>query len=619
MCQLRTELHTQVLPAVSRPARYLGNEYNSIRKDWAEVPLKMALAFPDVYDVGMGHLGLKILYHIINQREDALAERVFAPWTDMEEELVQRGLPLFSLESCRPLGDFHLIGFTLQYELSYSNILNMLHLAGIPPLARDRDDSHPIIIAGGPCAYNPEPLADFIDLFAIGEGEFLIDELLDLALGLLHSDRVPRDEYLLEAARRIRGIYVPAFYDVEYHADGRVAKIRPNRTGIPPRVRKQVVEDLDAAPYPDAFVVPYIDAIHDRATLEVFRGCTRGCRFCQAGMIYRPVRERQAATLHRQAEELIKNTGYEELALSSLSTGDYTCIEDLAADLMGRYRDQGVALSLPSLRVDSFKGELAEEIRKMRKTSLTFAPEAGTQRLRDVVNKNITEEDLLRGVEAAFAAGWDGVKLYFMLGLPTETEEDVVGIIELANKVLEAARRHRKGPRLKLSLSVSSFVPKSHTPFQWEPQAAMDVLEERQRLLTQGITRRRIELSWHDVRTSFLEAVFARGDRRLGRVLAKAAAAGCRFDGWSEHFSFDKWSQAFAECDLDPTFYAKRRRDYEEVLPWSHIDAGVTKGFLMREHKRALKGQLTGDCRVEECPGCGVCTRLGVAKRIVGD
>ena len=607
------------LPAVSRPARYLGNEYNSIRKDWAKVPLKMALAFPDVYDVGMGHLGLKILYHIVNQRQDALAERVFAPWTDMEEQLIRRDLPLFSLESHRPLRDFHLIGFTLQYELSYSNILNMLHLAGIPPRARDRDEGHPIIIAGGPCAYNPEPLADFIDLFAIGEGEYVIDELIDLALGLLHRGRLPREEFLLEAARKIQGIYVPAFYDVEYHPDGRVASISPNREGVPPRVRKQVVPDLDRAPYPDAFVVPYIDAIHDRATLEVFRGCTRGCRFCQAGMIYRPVREREASTLLRQADELIRNTGYEELALSSLSTGDYTCIEDLAADLMSRYRDQGIALSLPSLRVDSFKGELAEEIRKMRKTNLTFAPEAGTQRLRDVINKNITEEDLLRGVEEAFAAGWDSVKLYFMLGLPTETEEDVLGIIDLANKVLDVARRHRQGPRVKVSVSVSSFVPKSHTPFQWEPQASMEVLEERQRLLTQGIKGRRIQLSWHDVRTSFLEGVFARGDRRVGRALARAVELGCRFDGWSEHFSFPKWTQAFQECGLDPTFYANRRREYEEVLPWSHIDAGVTKGFLMREHKRALEGQPTGDCRVEECPGCGVCTRLGVANRIVGD
>jgi len=616
---LQTELYTQVLPAVSRPARYLGNEYNSIRKDWAKVPLKMALAFPDVYDVGMGHLGLKILYHIVNRRGDALAERVFAPWTDMEEQLTQRGLPLFSLESHRPLRDFHLIGFTLQYELSYSNILNMLHLAGIPPLARDRDEGHPIIIAGGPCAYNPEPLADFIDLFAIGDGEYLIGELIDLALGLLRGERLPREEFLLEAARRIQGVYVPAFYDVDYHPDGRVARITPNREGVPPRVRKQVVEDLDSAPYPDAFVVPYIDAIHDRATLEVFRGCTRGCRFCQAGMVYRPIREREASTLLRQGEELIKSTGYEELALSSLSTGDYTCIEDLAADLMGRFRDQGIALSLPSLRVDSFKGELAEEIRKMRKTSLTFAPEAGTQRLRNVINKNITEEDLLRGVEAAFAAGWDSVKLYFMLGLPTETEEDVLGIIDLANKVLDVARRQRQGPRVKISISVSSFVPKSHTPFQWEPQATMDLLEERQRLLTQGIRTRRIQLSWHDVKTSFLEGVFARGDRRLGRALARAVELGCRFDGWSEHFSFPKWSQAFMECGLDPAFYANRRRDYEEVLPWSHIDAGVTKGFLMREHRRALKGEPTGDCRVGDCSGCGVCNRLGVANRIAGE
>ncbi|MGI6566311.1 MAG: TIGR03960 family B12-binding radical SAM protein [Firmicutes bacterium] len=614
------KLLERILPTVAKPGRYTGSEWNIVRKDWDKTEVKFALAFPDIYDIGMGHLGFKILYYILNQREDVLAERVYAPWVDMEARMRESGLPLFSLETRHPLSQFDLVGFTLQYELSYTNILNMLDLGGIPLLASERSGQDPFVVGGGPCVFNPEPLAPFFDLFVIGDGEEIVNELADVYRDW-KAQGLDREGFLLKAAA-IPGVYVPSFYDVDYHVDGTVKVVKPNRAGVPNRIRKRVVEDLDAAVFPDKFVVPFIDVVHDRIMLEVMRGCTRGCRFCQAGVIYRPVRERRRETLLQQAEALAASTGYEDISLTSLSTSDYSCIEPLIDDLLARYGSCGIGLSLPSLRLDSFSVGLAERIQSGRKTGLTFAPEAGTQRLRDVINKNVNESDLFSAAEEAFAAGWDAVKLYFMIGLPTETLDDVTGIAELSRRVLQLGRQIRgregKAGRVKISVSVGSFVPKSHTPFQWVSQAPLEELERRQEHLRGLLRDRSISFSWTDVDKSLLEAVLARGDRRVANGILRAWQKGSRLDGWSEHFDFALWMEAFAEANVDPYFYSHRERDLEETLPWDHIDSGVSKAFLAREWKRALTGEVTPDCRFAGCTGCRLCQDFGVGNVLAG-
>ena len=626
------ELLEQLLPRVQKPARYIGNEWNSIHKDWDSTPLKMAFAFPDTYEVGMSHLGTRILYDIVNKRPDTLMERVFAPWVDMEKLMREQGLPLFGLESCRPLREYDIIGFTLQYEMSFTNILNMLDLAGIPLRAEERGDEYPLIIAGGPCAYNPEPLAPFVDLFVIGEGEEVIHELLDgfrewqegrlsavsyqlSAPGEALQAKKHSKQALLEELVKIPGIYVPGFYDVTYDESGRILGIKPNRPGVPGKVVKRVVKDFDGVDFPTKPIVPYTEIVHDRVMLEVLRGCTRGCRFCQAGVLYRPVREKKPETLLRQARELVGQTGYNEISLTSLSTSDYTCVGPVVESLLDEYQQQGIGISLPSLRIDSFSVDLAQQVQRVRKTGLTFAPEAGTQRLRDVINKGVTEENLVEAVTGVFKHGWTSIKLYFMIGLPTETNEDLDGIAHLANKVVAIANEMgvgRKGKGLKVTVSASSFVPKAHTPFQWEPQAALEELKAKQNYLKERIRNRKITFNWHDANLSYIEGVFARGDRRLAAALEKAWQLGCKFDGWTEHFKFETWLEAFRQVGIDPRSYANRAFVHEEILPWDHLSSGVSKEYLIREHRQALAEAGTGDCRFHGCQGCALCPDLDV-------
>ncbi len=601
-----------ILQRVAKPARYTGQEWGSVRKDPAAVDVSFVLAFPDVYEVGMSHLGLKILYHVINRRPDAAAERVYAPWPDMEAELRNAGIPLHTLESFRPVAAFDVVGFTLQYELSYTNILNMLDLAGIPLLSADRGDGQPLVIAGGPCAFNAEPLADFIDLFVLGEAEEAVDELATAVAAWKKAGKPGGRRGFLVRAAAIPGVYVPEFYRPRYNTDGTLAEVTAIEPAAPAVVTKRIVADLEQAPYPTSPVVPYLEIVHDRIMLELFRGCTRGCRFCQAGVLYRPVRERRPETLLRLAQELVDNTGYSEISLTSLSSADYSCLQDIVRRLIDRFKDQGVSVSLPSLRIDSFSIELAEEVQKVRKSGLTFAPEAGTQRLRDVINKGVTERDLEEAVGAAFRAGWSGIKLYFMIGLPTETDEDVAGIAALARRVLDIYREVKGKRGAKVSVSVSSFVPKPHTPFQWFGQNDIAELERKQQLLKNLFRDRSVSFSWHDARVSFLEAVFARGDRRLGEVLLAAWRRGAKFDGWSEYFRFDVWLDAFRAAGIDPHFYTGRERSADEVLPWDHLSAGVDKSFLRREYDQAMAAVPTADCRRGECRACGVCQGLGV-------
>ncbi len=599
------DLLDQILPQVRKPARYAGGEWNSVRKEWNKVGLKLAFAFPDVYEVGMSHLGLQILYGIVNSRPDTLMERVFAPWPDMEKKMREHSLSLFTLESRRPVRDFDVLAFTLQYEMSFTNVLYMMDLAGIPLKSDQRDEGYPLVIAGGPCAFNPEPMAEFIDLFVIGEGEEVIQDMLDVLLEAKRGN-ISRKS-LLSDMSRVPGVYVPSLYKADYR-DGFFSGVSPLNEGTPDRVIKRFVRDIDLAPFPTRPVVPSTEAVHDRIMIEVLRGCTRGCRFCQAGMIYRPVREKTPGTIMRQAEELIGNTGYDEISLTSLSTSDYTPVRGVIKSLMDKHAERGVGVSLPSLRVDQFSVDLAKEVQRVRRSSLTFAPEAGSQRLRDVINKGVTEEDLLETTGSAFREGWQAVKLYFMIGLPTETPEDLDEIIRLAKMVLSLGRKAGvpRG-RLRVTISASSFVPKAHTAFQWEPQVAQAALKQKQSYLSENLRERGLVFNYHDAGLSYIEAVFARGDRRLGEVLVKAYELGCKFDAWSEYFHLERWLEAFRKAGIDPDEYAYRRYAYDEPLPWDHIDCGVSKQYLAREHKRALAGLTTDDCREGSCPGCGLC------------
>ena len=594
----------RLLPHVQKPARYTGGELNSVVKDASKVKLRYAFCFPDSYEIGMSHLGMKILYSLVNERDDAWCERVFAPWVDMEEEMRKNYVPLFALESGDALDKFDLIGFTLQYELSYSNVLNMLDLGNIPLRSKDRTSLTPIVVGGGPCACNPEPLADFFDIFLPGEGEEVTNELIDLLIE--HKEKGSTKLEFLREAAKIEGVYVPAFYDVAYHEDGTIASVTPKETA-PARVKKRIISDLDSVYYPDKFVVPFVDIVHDRAVTEVFRGCIRGCRFCQAGFIYRPIREKKSETVNRQAKCLCETTGYDEVSLCSLSTSDYSQVEKLIPDMLSWAVPEKINVSLPSLRVDNFSEELMEELKKVRKSGLTFAPEAGTQRLRDAINKNVTEEEVLHTSAQAFRGGWTAVKLYFMMGLPTETLDDIAGIAELAQKVVNEFYKNPdkpKGKGVTVSVSVASFVPKPFTPFQWEPQDTMEQLVEKQKYLLENVHTHKIQVSWHQSQTSFLEGVFARGDRKLCDVIESAWRKGCKFDGWDEFFLFDKWTEAFKECGVDPSFYSNRRRDFNEILPWDHLDYGIRKEFLIAENKKAHESVTTPNCR-QKCSACG--------------
>jgi len=599
------KISDEILRSVEKPSRYTGNEWNQVNKDLTGIKTRFAFCFPDVYEVGMSHLGMRILYHLINERDDTYCERVFAPWVDMEQRMRENGIPLFALESRDAVKDFDFLGFTLQYEMSYTNIINMLDLAGVPIRSSGRTKGHPFVCAGGPCAYNPEPLSDIMDFFILGEGEEVINEVLDEYSKW--KDSGASREAFLDSISAIEGVYVPQFYNVGYNQDGTIAVIKPKDDKYPKKIKKRIVKDLDKVFYPEKIIVPFTDIVHDRIMLELFRGCIRGCRFCQAGFIYRPVREKSPERLHGLARKLVENTGYEEISLTSLSTSDYTQLENLTEGLINEMEKKKVNLSLPSLRVDSFSLELMKKAQEVRKSGLTFAPEAGTQRLRDVINKGVTEEDLLNSVSIAFEGGWCGVKLYFMLGLPTETFEDIDGIADLGNKVVRAymdTPKEKRGKGLRVTISTSSFVPKPFTPFQWEAQDTIEVLKEKQKYLKNMIRSKYISYNWHDPELSFLEAVFARGDRKTGEVLIKAWEKGCKFDSWGEHFKFKEWLDAFHECGVDPAFYANRKRTLDEILPWEHIDIGVSRKFLERENKRAYNGELTPNCRIN-CSGCG--------------
>ena len=608
----------RLLARVSKPARYAGQEWNSIVKDWDDAQVTFALAFPDAYEIGMSNLGLMILYELVNQRKDLVAERVYAPWVDMEEAMRAAGIPLFSLETRHALREFDVVGFSLQHELNYSNVLNMLDLGGIPVLARERGPQMPLVIAGGSCAYNPEPMADFFDLFVIGEGEEVLVELLecvrDCRAGSRSRTARSRRDLLLHLAR-IPGVYVPSLYRTLYNDDGTLSVLEPLIGEVPGRVRKRIVPRL--LPPPTKPVVPTTRVVHDRGMVEIQRGCTRGCRFCQAGMIYRPVRERPVAETVQAVGELIASTGYSEVGLVSLSSSDHSGITEIVSQVTTRHGPDGVSVSLPSLRTDSFSVGLAQMIQTTRRTGLTFAPEAGSQRLRDAINKGTSEDDLLQATGAAFDAGWNRIKLYFMIGLPTETDEDVAEIARLIREI-RAQGRAIRGRGVRLNVSVATFVPKPHTPFQWVPLASRATIEHRQALLRRGVRGRGIHLSWSDWNSTWLEAVLARGDRRLGPAIRRAWQAGARFDAWNEHFRPDLWQQAFQEEGIAPSFFTARERGQEEVLPWDHIDAGITRQFLWEEYQRALAGVPSPDCRAD-CRGCGILRAFAQERARVAD
>lgn len=594
-----------ILYKVEKPARYLGNELNSVHKELKESIIRYGFCFPDIYEIGMSHLGMQILYYLLNDKENIFCERVFAPAADMEKEMRENQIPLFALESRQAIKNFHFLGFTLQYELSYTNILNMLDLGNIPLHSKDRTESDPIIMVGGPCAYNSEPIADFVDIVVLGEGEEVILEVLELYKNEKINGYTKTG--FLEKAALIEGIYIPSLYHVTYKGDGTIESFKPVKEHIPSKIKKRIIKDLNQAFYPEKIIVPYLEVVHDRVMLEMFRGCMRGCRFCQAGMIYRPVREKTVERLSEQAEKLITSTGYEEISLSSLSTSDYTELNKIVRHLIDEYSEDKIGISLPSLRLDNFSLELIKEIQKVRKTGLTFAPEAGSQRLRDVINKGIMEHDLTNAVEKAFASGWSNVKLYFMIGLPTENDQDLFGIKELAFKVLNEFYKAPKEDRAKsinVTVSTSTFVPKAFTPFQWEAQITLEEIERKQKLLSGLLKKKNITYNYHDSKTSFIEAIFARGDRKLSKVLEIALKNGCKFDGWKEFFNYNKWMEAFKEAEVDPYFYI-RQREYEEILPWDYINVGVTKAFLIKENENAKNELVTANCR-ESCSACGI-------------
>ena len=610
-------LNDEILLNIEKPARYIGNEINSVMKDKEKVAIRFAMCFPDVYEIGMSHLGIQILYDMFNRREDTWCERVYSPWIDLDRIMREQHIPLFALESQDPIQDFDFLGITIQYEMCYTNILQVLDLSNIPLFASDRTDEDPVVIGGGPCAVNPEPLADFFDLFYIGEGETVYNDLLDAYKENKKNHGTRRD--FLEMAAEIEGIYVPQFYDVSYHEDGTLKSFLPNNPHARATIKKQVVRNMSDAPYPSKPVVPFIKVTQDRVVLEIQRGCIRGCRFCQAGMIYRPTREKNLETLKRYAIEMLKNTGHEEISLSSLSSSDYSMLKDIVLFLMEECKDKGINISLPSLRIDSFSLDVMGKVQDIKKSSLTFAPEAGSQRMRNVINKGLTEEMILDGAAQAFAGGWNKVKLYFMLGLPGETEEDMKEIPRLADRVArkyyEIPKSQRNG-KCQITFSTSFFIPKPFTPFQWAQMFTQEDYIHRAYIVNQEmkeqLNRKSLRYNWHEADVTVLEGVFARGDRRTSKVLLEAYRLGCLYDSWSDEFQNDKWMQAFENTGVDLTFYTMRKRELDELFPWDFIDVGVTKSFLRREWERAMRGEVTPNCR-EKCSACGaMCYQGGV-------
>ena len=609
----------QLLKRVEKPGRYIGGEINSARKDPNSVDANFAFAFPDIYEIGMSYLGLQILYHELNQCENIFCQRVFAPAVDMEKLMREEGVPLMTLEAKMPLREMDIVGFTLQYEMSFTTVLNMLDLAKIPVFAAERNENDPLIIAGGPCAFNPEPLTDFIDVFLIGDGEKLLPAFVEKYIDCKKKGMAKAD--CLRELSKLQGVYVPSLYDVKYNDDGTIKELCELYEGAPFPVTRAILPSIEETDFPVNPIIPMVEAVHDRAVTETFRGCTRGCRFCQAGMIYRPVRERSKDRILQLAKTQLENTGHDELSLLSLSTSDYSCFEELATELIDYTKKENVSLSLPSLRIDKFAFDVLNKIQEYKKSGLTYAPEAGTQRLRDVINKGVTEKDIYESIEQALELGWKHIKLYFMIGLPTETYEDLDGIVEIAKNIKELNYKVNgpKGGRFNLTVSVSNFVPKAHTPFQWEAQNTAEEFADKHNYLAERLKIKGVTFNYHDNTTSAYEAVFARGDRRCGRLLYEAFRAGCKFDGWTEHFRPEAWESAFERSGIDKDFYTTRKREFDEILPWDIIDSGISKRFLINEAQKAVKEEITPDCR-NGCTGCGmntkvVCPMAGAAKK----